>query len=318
MMNGDQPTVTCLVLCYNQAGYVERALASVQAQEYKNLDVIIIDDSSSDSSVTVIRQFLEHHNLPWRCISHGTNRGICATLNEGLELARGALVGLLAADDEWLPGWVSVGLGEYLRRRRSIPDLAGVIADAIEVDENGGKVSDSFIRARAGKWPRAAGLFPRLLHGNFLPACAGLVRRDLMLELGGFDENLLYEDWDFWLRVTKAHHMELIDQPMIKYTRHPGSMSDRMKKNIETIVSNAKIMSKHIGIDEEYDALIFDALWADLWALSSNRHRFRRVVAETCYKLTTQRRKKVYALCVMAGLPHEFCSVVSRTLSLSF
>ena len=155
-----------------------------------------------DRSPQLIADWLAEHYPAARFIHHEVNRGICATLNEALALARGTYISMIATDDTWLPyklEW-QVALAQSLDA-----DTAVIYADAAQMNEVGEPLPMRFIEAHGVTDPPQGRIFGRLANGNFIPAMATLVRRDALLAVGGYDERLNYEDYDMWLRLADRY-----------------------------------------------------------------------------------------------------------------
>jgi glycosyltransferase involved in cell wall biosynthesis len=195
------PLVTVFVGCYNQSRFVEECLDSVKNQTYPNLQVIIFDDCSKDHSVSVIDTWLKKHRLDWQFIPHKRNMGICASLNEVLRLARGKYISMVAADDTWLPDKTA----RQVAMMERLPEDVGVLySDAFQIDKNGETLPQMFIYAhRKFVIPPEGFLFDVLWEGNFIPAMTTLIRRECFKHVGTYDEDLYFEDWDMWMRISR-------------------------------------------------------------------------------------------------------------------
>src|SRR5687768_2684338 len=99
----EQPLVTIIVPTYNRAGLLEQAMDSVLEQAYPNLELLVLDDGSTDETREVLARYAERHSDRLRWTRH-ENVGQARTLNRGFELARGELIGYLNSDDLMLPG----------------------------------------------------------------------------------------------------------------------------------------------------------------------------------------------------------------------
>src|SRR6478672_5840202 len=99
----DGPLVSVIALCYNHSRFVVECLESIRTQTYQPLHIILIDDQSKDNSVALIEEWIGTHHVTCTFIKHTTNKGICKSLNEGLSLARGKYISIIATDDVWLP-----------------------------------------------------------------------------------------------------------------------------------------------------------------------------------------------------------------------
>jgi len=209
------PLVTAFVGCYNHSRFVEQCLDSVKHQTYPNLQVIIFDDCSKDNSVAVIDTWLKKHRLDWQFIPHKRNIGICASLNEVLRLARGKYISMVAADDVWL----SDKTARQVEMMEQLPGDVGVLySDAFQIDENGEALPQMFVEAhREFVVPPEGFLFDVLLEGNFIPAMTTLIRRECFTKVGTYDEDLCFEDWDMWMRISRTFRFVYDTIPAAKY-----------------------------------------------------------------------------------------------------
>jgi len=209
------PLVTAFVGCYNHSRFVEECLDSVRHQTYPNLEVIIFDDWSKDNSISVINTWLKKHRLDWQFIPHTRNIGICASLNEVLRLARGKYISVVAADDVWLPDKTTrqVAMMEQMPK-----DIGVLYSDAFQINESGEALPQMFIEAhRKLVTPPEGFLFDLLWEGNFIPAMATLIRRECFTLVGTYDEDLCFEDWDMWMRISRRFRFAYDKIPAARY-----------------------------------------------------------------------------------------------------
>src|SRR6266536_6188297 len=231
------PLVTVIVGCYNQSRFVEECLDSVRHQTYLNRQVIIFDDCSKDDSVAVIDGWLKRHRLDWHLIPHTRNIGICASLNEVLRLARGKYISVVAADDVWLPDKTS----RQVEMMEQLPEDVGVLySNVFQIDENGEMLPQMFIEAhRTFVVPPEGFLFDVLWEGNFIPAMTTLIRRDCFTQVGIYDEDLCFEDWDMWMRISRRFRFAYDKVPAARYRVVSSSaartMSEAKGKSIELL-----------------------------------------------------------------------------------
>ena len=211
----NHPLVTVFVGCYNHSRFVEECLDSVRHQTYPNLQVIIFDDCSKDNSASVIDAWLKKYRLNWHFIPHTRNIGICASLNEVLRVARGKYISMVAADDVWLPDKTS----RQVEMMEQMPGDVGVLySDAVQVDENGETLPQMFIEAHRKFVVSPEGfLFDVLWEGNFIPAMTTLIRRDCFTKVGMYDEDLCFEDWDMWMRISRKFRFAYENVPEARY-----------------------------------------------------------------------------------------------------
>jgi len=194
------PLVSVILVCYNQAPFVEECLDSISSQTYRNLEVIIIDDCSEDDSAALIKSWLARTGTDATLILHDVNLGVCRTFNEALARANGQYISLIAADDVYLPHKIEsqVTLFEELASKVGV-----VYSNAWQIDESGQPLSERFIEAhrKFDSMPEGR-IFGSLLEGNFIPAMSTLIRRSCFQAVGPYDEQLVYEDYDMWLRLS--------------------------------------------------------------------------------------------------------------------
>jgi glycosyltransferase involved in cell wall biosynthesis len=210
--------VSVLALCYNHEAFLEEALTSL-ASLPSEVEVLVADDASSDRSPEILRRW-QMKKPEWQFIFHEENRGNCATFNALLTMAKGDWVLDFATDDVLLP----VQLLPWAKRADSVPGCGFCYADAFVFSRRGSPLR----RFCAG---RAVQSFPegRILQDLFSPGLicppAVLFSRRALLEIGGYNENLSYEDMDCWLRLARKYPVCRFPDAVIRYRQHPDSMS---------------------------------------------------------------------------------------------
>jgi len=207
------PLVSVVIPAYNAETYIAAAVESVLAQTFRDFELIVVDDGSSDSTASRLAAY----EGALRCIRQA-NSGVSRARNNGVEASRGRLVAFLDADDVWLPA----KLEKQTRLLESRTDCRTCYTAAI--------VADAALRPIAvDRRPEGAVTAHNLLlRGNIVPAggSAILCERELLVGTGGFDPNLsLCADWDMWLRLLTRSRFAAVDDPLVVYRRTPGSMS---------------------------------------------------------------------------------------------
>jgi glycosyltransferase involved in cell wall biosynthesis len=240
--------VTAIVVCYNQAAFVRQCLDSVLAQSVLG-QLVIVDDASTDGSQQVIKEWVAERSVDARLILHDTNQGVCRSCNDGAESVRTPYMSFVAADDYWLPN----KLLRQLRVMESLPTAYGMVyGDALLCDESGTLLAGRFIgqqtRRLSGN-PPAGWVFRELLSGNFIPACNVLMRTSCFREVGGLDEALVYEDYDFWLRLSRRYKFWHDDSPLAVYRVRPGSMVRTSRNLIPMRLDTVKIYHRYVDVD---------------------------------------------------------------------
>lgn len=206
--------VSVIIPSYNRARTLGRALDSVFAQTHKNLEVIVVDDGSTDGTDGLVKNY--------DVIYHKTkNRGVSAARNAGFSLSRGEWIALLDSDDEWLPHKIETQL-EFARKN---PGLSLVHGEEIWV-RNGRRVNPMKKHQKSGGW-----IFEKCLPLCLISPSAAFIKRHLWHEMGGFDEEFIVcEDYDLWLKVTSLYEVGFVEDPLIiKYGGHDDQLSARYK-----------------------------------------------------------------------------------------
>lgn len=240
---GDRPACTVLVPTYNMAGFVESAIRSVLADPLEDVEVLVVDDGSSDATTEVIRTFTDpvspdhdrrvtYHRQP--------NRGKSAALNAVLPRARGEYVTVLDADDELVPG----GLEARHAAAREGGGRADMVIGGFDVMDKDGIVGTR--RSPDNSEPRSLRRsyltsFRTPFHLN---AC--LLHRDLVERVGPFDERLRRcQDVDYALRCLEAsHEVRVVDASVYWYRKNRRSRADRLRIRWSTLRHRVLVYSK--------------------------------------------------------------------------
>jgi glycosyltransferase involved in cell wall biosynthesis len=213
------PRVSFVVPTHNYSRFVGQAIDSLLSQTFGQLEVIVIDDASTDDTARVLERYRTDPRV--RLIRHAKNHGHIRTYNEGLALARGEVVGLLSADDLCLHP-------EAVARQMALfdadADLGFVYTAMALIDESSGVLS---VRM---PWPEDRvrdGLdeFSDLIFHNYVPASGPLVRKSCHETLGYYDERLPHAgDWELWLRLSTRYRVGYVAEPLYGYRLHGVNM----------------------------------------------------------------------------------------------
>jgi glycosyltransferase involved in cell wall biosynthesis len=254
------PLVTVLVGCYNHARFVLQTLESVRHQTYPRIQLIIWDDCSQDNSVEVIRSWIRQHSFECVFLQHDRNRGLCRSLNEALALARGKYVATVAADDLWMPERIE----RQVRIMENAPADVGVVySDAFQMDEDGNALPRMLIEPRhKAAGPPEGFIFDAIIEENFIPAMTTLVRRECFAQVGAYDEDLAFEDWDMWIRISRTFRFVYDKVPATKYRILPGSLSRRAEAMLRsTLLAMEKYLSLGWLSAQQRKAALYKPVW---------------------------------------------------------
>lgn len=209
--------VSVLIPAYNYAGYLERAVRSALAQNHRPLEIIIIDDGSTDRTPDLGRQL--ERELPEVRYIRQPNAGLSAARNAGICNATHPFVAFLDADDEWLPGMLDTIMAEFARQPPSTPAAA---CNSYRIDPAGAPIGEK------KTWPRGDRFFTAgdiLMKTRFMPSSV-VVRRPAFDSAGLFDTTLRSsEDRDMWIRIARDSPIRYLDIPLVRICRHDRNMS---------------------------------------------------------------------------------------------
>jgi glycosyltransferase involved in cell wall biosynthesis len=214
----DVNRVSVVVTCYNYARYLPEAVGSVLDQTYGDLEVVLVDDGSTDETPQVVTQWRDEPRLRY---VRQDNAGQASAKNLGIRLAREPLVAFLDADDRWDPTKLARQVPLFARPEVGVVYSRGLLLDAAGATR---------LPARASweRTPRAGRVTEYLLYDNMVPFSSAVVRRSLLQEVGGFDEQLAMAiDWDLWLRLSRHCEFAWVDEPLLHYRIGHGDQMSR-------------------------------------------------------------------------------------------
>jgi len=230
-----KPLVTIICLCYNHEQFVVESLNSVLNQSYKNIELIIADDCSTDSSEKTIKNWLENYpEIPF--ISNKTNLGNTKTFNKALKIAKGNYVIDLAADDILMPNCVEKQIDTFINSNQK--KLAIVYGNAEIISENNQHLRYYYEvnhEKKVLKKPATGDIYSSILsQSSMICSVASMVKREVLDELKGYDENLAYEDLDLWIRTARNYNFEFIDSVLIQKRELENSLGSQFYKKFNS------------------------------------------------------------------------------------
>jgi len=225
------PLVSIICLCYNHENFVIEALNSVLSQSYGNIELIIADDYSTDGSKKTIKNWLEDRpNINF--ISNESNLGNTKTFNKALQFAKGDYIIDLAADDILLPNSVETQVNTFLNSRQK--KLAIVYGNAEIISENNNHLRYYYKINTARKAlikPASGDIYLSMLNqSSMICSVSSMIKRNVLQELNGYDENLAYEDLDLWIRISRNYNFEFIDAVLVQKREVENSLGNQFYK----------------------------------------------------------------------------------------
>lgn len=240
----NHPQVSVICLCYNHRRFLDEAIASVLAQTYSNIQLILVDDASTDGSITLIQEYARHH-AHMKTVLLRDNVGNCKAFNLGMKLATGDLIIDFSTDDVMMPDRIQKQVDFFEKQREQV---GVVFTDAVYITENGMPFRSHyeylFKKGLIDHVP-SGDVFRDVLTTYFICSPTMMVKKKVMDELGGYDEALAYEDFDFWVRASRKFEFAFLNEKTTKVRKSSSSMSTRSyKKNDRQLHSTFLVCRK--------------------------------------------------------------------------
>lgn len=235
----NSPLVSIVIPCYNHEQYVKQSLESVFSQTYKNIELIVIDDGSSDNSVDILKKMQEKHDFTFVTQK---NMGVCKTLNKAISLSKGEYIATLASDDYWN----ITKIEKQVNSLESDPNSEFCFTQAKEFDENNPKYEKIF-----PKNPLTGRVLNQVFLRQHVPAASMMFSRKLYDKLGGFDESLKEEDWDFVIRSAAQTEFSAVSEPLFYYRSHETNIM-KTRKRKEIFRQKALLLTKNFDLVSPY------------------------------------------------------------------
>jgi glycosyltransferase involved in cell wall biosynthesis len=227
MQHQHPPIVSVIIPSYNCEAYIEETVRSVLNQTYKRVEIIVVDDGSTDRTCDLVKKL----RSPQVRLLKQKNAGVCAARNAGFMAAHGDFICFLDHDDYWYPEklsaqvlamknrpWVGVVYSNFTlwHRKNGVfppPSELASKMDPREVDEDG-----------------SGHIYDRFLLDCYMLTSTAMFRRQVLLDCGLFDESLPYsEDWDLWLRISRKHTFLKLKRAMTLYRQHPNQGNRKVR-----------------------------------------------------------------------------------------
>ena len=226
--------VSVIIPTYNRADFLRSAILSALNQTFKDIEIIVADDKSTDHTQEVVKSFTDQRI---RYITNKNNRGPSATRNSAILASKGEYIAFLDDDDEWVP--------QKLQKQVELldispPKICGVYSDRLIIDRPSNKVVSKGLRSDKLK----GNLLSQLAIHNQINTCTVLLRKRCLDEVGMFDETISYmEDRDLWIRLSLNWDFEYINEPLtLTYVHKQGHLSARL---VEQTRGREKLLTRH-------------------------------------------------------------------------
>jgi len=223
-MNTVNPLVSVVIATYNMSAYLPEAVESVRSQTYGPIEIIIVDDGSTDNTAAVVDQWKKDTRVRY---VHQDNQGQTVAKNRGISESTGEYIAFLDADDRWK----AAKLEQQMRFFDEDRSVGVVYTDTVIIDEYGRETGRRKIARPQGR------VTEQLLDDNFVEFGSAVVARHALERMGAFDETLSMSiDYDLWLRLSTAYLFRYVDQPLLEYRVWSGQMSRKMLQRTDCIL----------------------------------------------------------------------------------
>lgn len=263
------PRVTVIIPAYNAAPYLGQAIQSVLDQTHADLEIIIVDDGSTDNTHAIAQDYARQHPNRIRVISQ-TNQGVALARNAGIDAASGDFFQFLDADDQLLPRKIEACLAVFADDPK-----AGLVYTGYEVrDEHLQQpVHEPTFGRQEGQVLRP------LIHltSTLFKLPCPLVRAEIVHRVGGFRDGMQgVEDWNFWVRIAATGAIfRVIPDKLVLYRTTPGSLSKRYIAQAQSrLAAMQQLRDEALPADIDLDKLIADrhhVLAIRYWEMGNRR-----------------------------------------------
>lgn len=283
-----RPKVSIVMPVLNGERFISEAIESIAAQTYQNLQLIVVDDGSTDSTPEIVDRFRPRIEIQY--VKHPSPQGIAPSMNDGLRHATGDMIAFLDHDDTWLPRFLETQVS-YLEQH---PEVGMVHSDFQTVDVDGRILEASAERCRGRKRPSGQ-VFRELFLDSFIVGNSVLIRRECFERVGMFDESLRWGDYHLWMRIARHFRVDYTPEVLTSYRQH-ATQSTRTPKGKRpdedpvALQALRKILAEYPELRREFGSKLinrriasfyFDLAYAWYWKgeLASARVCARRALA---------------------------------------
>lgn len=258
------PTVSVAVATYNYGRFLGRALDSALAQTFRDLEVVVLDDGSTDGTPAVIEPYLKEVRVRYHRAAH---RGVAAAKSAAVELCRGPFVAFLDADDEWTLDKIERQIALFRD-----PGVGVVSCGRRLIDPDGCELEYRQPAMHRGR------VLPQMYETNFVCFSSAVVRRVILDAVGLFDPRLpLAVDYDLWLRTAARCAFDFVPDPLVNYRVGHANLSRRGEERLRTVLDiRRRFLDEHGGrrlLDPAVIRRAHAVLCCDIALLAAERSR---------------------------------------------
>ena len=245
----DISLISVVIPCYNQAGFVGEAIESVLKQTYPNVEVIVVDDGSSDNTKEVATRFSDVRYI------RQSNHGLSRARNTGIRVSKGSYLVFLDADDRLLPKALESGLNcfhahqecAFVFGTHTYINSDGISLDNLNTPSSGANLYIAQLRGNKDH-------YCSLLYGNYIGMHSTVMyRRDIFQVVKGFDQSLdAAEDYELYLRITRKYPIYFHSTVVAKYRFHDSNMTKNPELMLRSVLSVLRSQRKYVKADKKF------------------------------------------------------------------
>ena len=213
----EKSPVPVVIPVYNRAGLIADTLNSVKAQTYRPLEIVVVDDGSTDNIGDVVQSWVSRNSDAALVIRYvfQQNQGANTARNRGVTESSAPFIAFLDSDDRWLPE----KLGKQLAVLQSSEKIGGVYCGLCTVDLSSGETQPIMTR----EYPTGDLKAEMLIHDVSNPTSCWMVRKSCFDDVGHFDTSLpARQDWDMWIRLSSCYKIGCVPEVLVQMGEHSG------------------------------------------------------------------------------------------------
>ena len=239
----EPPLLSVVIPAYNRASSIAAAIDSVLMQTWGDFELIVVDDGSTDGTLEAAARIADPR---LRLVENPRNMGAAGARNTGVAAARGTWVAFQDSDDEWLPRKLELQMARLLAPGAAfVGAYCGLLVVGGYRENAGPRLKLRYV-PDTSILPVDGDILPSLLRGNIISTQTLVVRRDLFLSLGSFDdETTPIEDWDFVLRLAQQGPIAFVDEPLVHQYFSENSITrwaDRRLRSTDRVVAKNRAL----------------------------------------------------------------------------
>ncbi len=221
----DEPLVTILMPAYNHEEFIQEALNSLIEQAYKNIELIITNDGSTDTTDKKIMELYDECNerfINFKYINR-PNKGLVQTLKDMEPLINGKYLSLLYSDDIYTENRIAKQVDALENNK----EYAMCYGNMIGIDK-----SSKIVKQYKTKYAKSGNIFDALLFRNFIPAPTVMMKTEAFKKVGGYDLNFIYDDYSLWLKIAHQSKILYLNEDFVYYRVHGNNVSADIVRTI--------------------------------------------------------------------------------------